>query len=381
MSGVRTRAAAFLLVLGLLAAGCGSHPRVGPGQARVEDLSGTVRVAESGATHGLRAVRNGEILRAGDRVRVGSGFLVLRFATARVELRGDGQAVLESSGLRLESGRVLVDDPGRLSVTVGHVSAVSGGGIWRMDRDLSVRLGVYQGSVRVESPGTEQLEVGRLRQIVAAGEVVPRVNEPLRLNGSDNWDRRLLGGALRLDEDLAGVAEGFDRQFQAVRVAPAFFVPFVPESRASVVTAAWVTPASVKSEALFALVCARLVAARHQVSFDEALSRVTSLRAQRASWGIVAADQSLDPDAVLAAVREAVNRPPTLVASRPAVAAPPASSPTEETRKPGSSPSPSPSSSPSPSPGTTDLLDTVVGLLGGTAGMLGGLLGPSPSPS
>src|SRR5205823_5710909 len=93
----------------------------------------------------------------------------------------------------------------------GSLLSVTGGAV-RLGRQLGVEAAVYRGQVAISSAG-HTLTVPALREaVVPALGVVPPKAEPLRLRATDAWDRRFLGDAIELTDQLQARSDGLTGQ-------------------------------------------------------------------------------------------------------------------------------------------------------------------------
>jgi len=151
-----------------------------------------------------------------------------RGTVSSVELRpyGDQEAelkVVDAGHVDVFSGDVLVraDKRAPISVTSQGVTAQptpSAGvdaPIFRFDRRISVRVGVYTGAATITAL-TGSLPIPTLREGVVAARSLPRTATPLTIDPNDAWDRELLPDVIDLDATLAAQSRGYQAQFGAV---------------------------------------------------------------------------------------------------------------------------------------------------------------------
>ena len=333
------RRAVLLLVVAVIGAG-GACNRDGlqEGDTRLEVGSDAeVMAARPGAS--LRRVTGQRTLPAGSTVAVRSG-------TARLELDG-GQRLEVRRGSELRLGRrptlvdgdLLVASTGRRLLTVsagGSVVRVDGAA--RLSRDLAVSAASYRGSLEVRSAG-RSLRVRALRQAdVPSLGVVPAEPQPLDYDAADAWDRRFLGDAIEVGEELEAKSEGFTSSLRAgegrtpgffrlllpaLEEEPSFGAPLISDRRSPGET----------------LVGATIAVTAEQGSFLSRWRTIFAFRDQGAAWGLVALDQRVrEASGLVQSVDAAIGRaalafaptgapsPPT--SGQPAVGSPPATSAT-----------------------------------------------------
>jgi hypothetical protein len=161
---------------------------------------------------------------------------------------------------------------------------------------------------------------------------------------SDSWDRRFLGDAMELGETLRSLSSAFSGTapagFSGDALAVAALLPGLADERALPVRLAE-SPNRPAGEVLVGAAIAMLAGGG---SFDDRWDAVFEFRGDGAEWGIVALDRRVGGNALLTAVRQAVN-----ANAAPEVALPPAT-----TVPPATTTPPPPGSTTSTSPPTTD---------------------------
>jgi len=315
-------AAALCVAMGLLV-GC-QRAAIAVGQARLTSTGRVLVAAPGQAYHPATSHR----VHDGDRIKVVDGHATLtrhdggslelrpgtelRFATAPVLLTGQVLAVSGSAPFDIQSAGTT------LTVT---------GGAARILRDLAVTVGTYRGTVTIDSAG-RTLSVPALRQATAVGlGVLPARPSPLSYRDDDLWDRRYLGIAIELADQLqarsdgfssalspgAGQSAGFYRVLLPSLAAQPQFVPALVDGRHS--------PGET-------LVGATLAETGHRGSFAQRWNQVFSFRDDGATWGLVAMDQAVtDVVKVTGSIDAALGRSlvfanPTTVPVAAAVTAP-----------------------------------------------------------
>jgi len=223
-----------VLIAGLVVAGVDSVDRnkVQEGTARLEP-SGLVEVSVAGAPF-VRA-QHGRTLRAQDQVRVIDGRAVLELPKSKVELRAG--SVLTVNGdvpvaLSLNDGDLLVESGRGETVAVdGGTALVKVAGSAKVRRGVSLAAGVYTGTVRFER-NDQGLNVSQYRQAAVVGTgILPPAAEPLSLSPGDEWDRRMLGPVMALDEQLNLITKAFEADAPA-SVGPETYKEWVPRAAA-----------------------------------------------------------------------------------------------------------------------------------------------------
>lgn len=297
---------AAALSLALTASAC-----FGPSHAKA---SGSYRAAEvEGRAEVLRneawaPLAEGSLVSAGDEVRALSGASVrlTQEDGPEVELAPESHVGLRPGGaVEVVSGNVLgIARAGAPVVLESRgVTARGTGGALRLDRNLSMRVGVYGGAATLAAAGG-RTDVPRLREAVVVGKTLPRVVDPLSISALDRWDRRFLGEALDVDRELRGLARGFDAQYGHASDGAGFFGEFIPLRSLSFVEP--YVPTAHASDVLVGLVVAALVRQEQGESLASAFAGVMDLRMRGASWGLIAFERGLDLDDLLTLVLRAV---------------------------------------------------------------------------
>ena len=251
----------------------------------------TLKVISGGAT----IVSDGESARlspdesssveVGDRVVQDDGVALLSLASGRdFELRGARVLITGTSSFDLERGDALAELTAAASVVADNFAAFAEEGIFRIDRGVATRVGVYDGAVTLNHDGAE-LTVPRFRQAVVAGGLVPKTFDPLMISAEDNWDRRFLQVALDLDNRLTNFGRGLEAQLGNLaglsffrRVAPpgadvSFLSSFTTQRRSDVLIGLMVAFDSSGASGM-------------RDSFEQAFN----LWNRGASWGLIAVE-------------------------------------------------------------------------------------------
>ena len=394
-------AAALALVVGALLGGC---TRAGTGEGRLTTHgSGQVTLiranGKSTMLHGSTTLHRGDGVKlpASDAGRA----TVALPGGGTVEMRA-GSVVRFDNGPQLGAGDLLATGGGHaITVLSSNSTSAVVHGVARLRRDLVFTVGVYRGNVTVTS-ATRSLIVGAYRQAsVAAVGLVPEAPSPLVLNSTDTWDRRELGAAIDLTDQLDGASHGFTASVPSGLAISAGFYRAALTHLPVTFTDALLLPgpagATAPSGVAIAdgqrapgevLVGAAIVVQGRSGTFDQRWQAVFSFRDAGAAWGIVAFDQGVDPQALLDALTAAINRsllvfsepqtPPIAPAPPTFIASPPATGPSghsgHRTPTPTSpkvavtQPVPSPVSVP-PTP-ASPVLDPVMQLLNNLVGAL-----------
>lgn len=384
------RGIAVVVGAAVLSAGAGcNRQRLEAGEARLV-------VADGGRALVTEAGREGRLVTAqrtlprGARVKVLAGSATLALKNGSTAEVRKGTQLRLGRRLTLQSGHLLVTTSDAAPVDVeaaGSRATVLGAA--RFTRDLAVSAASYRGAVKLESAG-RSLRVPALRQatIPSLGELADQPL-PIVYDAADSWDRRFLGAAIDLGQELQAKSLGFTGSLRRKEGrTPGFYRLLLPAlEKEPAFDASLLSAERPPGETL---VGASIALVGHQAPFIERWRAVFAFRDQGAPWGLVALDQGVDrPASVVQTVDEAIGRAPLLFAApvpngpasaprRRRVARPAASTSPRQPSAPASSPpagaSPPPPQTPSllPTPTTLPvptgpvvqpLIDTLTGLL------------------
>jgi hypothetical protein len=306
-----TSAILTVLIAGLVVAGVDSVDRqkVQPGTARLEP-SGLVEVSVAGAPY-VRA-QHGRTLRANDQVRVIDGKAVLELGreggqNSKVELRAGSVLTIhdknQPTALSLDDGDLLVESGRGDTVGIdGGTAVMKVAGAAKLRRGVSLAAGVYTGTARFER-NDQGLSVAQYRQAAVVGTgILPPAAEPLSLSPSDEWDRRMLGPVMALDEQLTLITRAFEADAPAA-VGPETYKHWVPRAASLPLTPELLTGRAVGEN----LIGVTLVAL-DKGDFASRFQAIFGFRAEGASWGLVAADRAINPNPVLGDLEAALGK-------------------------------------------------------------------------
>jgi hypothetical protein len=300
--------AAWILLVAMVTGACvGSAPGE-DSMGRVRPLGGTVWLMHEGD---VDLVSEPADLTSGDEVRTArDGRAEVELATGgTVELAPGAEVRVNGSGPELLAGDALVEASAPTGVAVpfptaqtaglGRVAVTAERGVFRLERGVSLRVAVYEGSVRIPGSGFEA-SVDRLREAVVAAGIVPSNPRPLQVDPTDRWDLRMLGEAIALGDHLARLQQGLARQLprrgvgDTVRKA---LPPTLPTG-AAMRHLADLSPAA----ALVAAVVADRAAREQGLAVTESLTGVVEELRLGASWIVVIAQRELAAEGLLAAL-------------------------------------------------------------------------------
>lgn len=361
--------------------------RVGSGTHEVT-LPGAVQMVEGEAVLGLPAGGTMEL-------RAGNGSA----EPSRVEL-DPAPALVGGDAL------VVAEDEDEVVVEAGGARLSLAGGAARLYRSTGATFAVYRGRAELSSGG-RTLDGGLppLRQVVVpdAG-LLPLAPSPLNIGDvPDPWDRRFLGEAIELRDQLEPLSTGLTTSLRADFSPDAqFFVTVLPGLLQEPAFDAALLSGEQQRPVGEVVVGAAIALLGQGDPFEQRWREVFDLRSAGADWGIVVLDQGAPGADVLAALDQAVQRSPLLFRApssepvfspppppgpRPAPAPAPAPSPPAPPSAPAPGPPPPPRPLPPPPPppppgGPDGLLGPVIDpldrllddVLGGLGDLTGGLL-------
>ncbi len=408
--GALVALAAAVVALGSGLVACSSNA-LGPGEARLNVSSGRAQVAT--ANEKWQSAHSGQRLHRNDRVRVLSGLSDVQLSSDRaLELRAGSELQVLPQPALTKGDLLATAKDATLTVTAGNADAVVRNGAAHVERALGVTVASYTGDATVTSAGRNLL-VPALRQAgVPALGLVPPAPTPLDYRADNPWDRRYLGDAIDLGDELQARSDGFTAQLAPGEGHTAgFYRQLLPAlENEPAFTQALLNPDTAPGEELIG---AAIVVQGKDGSFLDRWQSVFGFRAQNARWGLVALDQHVTRAPLLGTVDDALGRRPgatTVAIAAPAPSAPPSllsppTTPSPSGANPagvpagggqpagsgggGGKPSPPTTAAPSPtilppllnppppsSPSTTvPPSNPVGGLIQGVGNVVGGLLG------
>ncbi|MGH2811081.1 MAG: hypothetical protein ACRDIA_09395, partial [Actinomycetota bacterium] len=297
--GARSRLVLLALVSTLFAAACSGQGADKPESdgLNLSVTAGSARVTRAGEVE--PASRQYQIT-TGDEIRLSEkGLAALSSGgSLKLGLSGARLQVLGPSRFRLMTGRVLVETRTPMYIDAGTVDATARSAVFRVDRELAARVGVYRGQVRAGAPG-DFISVPAFRQIVVAGDVVPRAAEPLEFSREDAWDRTLLAQAIDLDDRLANFSRGLEAQLGEgsgldffARLTDAgsqvdFLAPYLGGRRPDLLIGLLTAVESLKVST---------------ENLGDRFARIFDLSRRGATWGLIASEFNVSPDRLFAAL-------------------------------------------------------------------------------
>ncbi len=386
MSVARLKPLAGLLVMAIVAGACTGKSSGDTTALVVGRIIGAVQ-AQDASQQTWYPVKVGMKIPSGATIQVPArGDVQLKRGTlSTVEMRPYLQQsgelkVVDAGSVVVSAGDVLVkaDKDAPISVTSQGVTAQPTPSpdvqapIFRFDRRVAIRVGVYIGEATVTSL-TGSLKIPTLSEGVVAGRTLPRAATPLTLDPNDAWDNLLLEDVITLDKNLETLSNGYEGQFGATMHSWREIAKIAPGRDLGFTTPYFENTGS--ADILIGSVFALLLEQRaHGGSAATIFGTLLSLLDEGATWGLLAHQYLGDngTQTLLDAVTRAIAlRTGDIKGGGGAI---PSSSPTPSVPPSGTpsgspSPSPSPSHSPSPSPsprpsptGTCNALQHLLGL-------------------
>lgn len=334
------------VAIAVVGAGCTSEKVKANEVAVLIERGSRVLVGERG--EGLRLAQGRRILHLGAQVKVleGSASIALHDGS-QLEVR-KGSEVAVGRPVVLVAEDLLVTSASKPLLVTAAGSQFSVDGVAKLSRDLAVSAAAYRGRVAVKSAG-RTLTIPALRQAAAASlGVLPAEPVALDYDPADAWDRRFLGAAIDLGEELEAKSEGFTRSLRPGEGhTPGFYRLLIPDLEAE--PAFGEELVADQREPGDLLVGATIAVSGRLGSFADRWANVFEFRGKGARWGLVALDQQVnDLQGVVASVDAAIGRQqfdfalPSAPASTPAPAAPATASRPVEPPAPATPPRPAP---------------------------------------
>jgi hypothetical protein len=364
-----------------------------PGEAAL-NLTGRARLTS--ASGKVSTIYRNVTVRRGESIYVSKGAATLEFSGGRrLELR-QGSAVKADRTPSILSGDALLVAPATTKLTVRSAGStiVLSQGAARLSRGLGIEAAAYRGTLTLTSAG-HSLVVPALRQAgIPSLGVVPARPEPLRLQSNNVWDRRFLGDAIELTEQLQTRSDGLTGQLRRSETrSVGFFTTLLPVLDGQrEFNDVLLNPTRPAGETL---VGASIAAAGHAGDFAKRWQSVFAFRDAGAAWGLVALDQRVsDPPGLSSAIDAALARansltlevaapvaivPATVPVTSPGITTNTASAPPATTAlttgsgsTDGTTPPPD-QPAPAPAPGVLQpVVDTVNNVVGGLLSTLQG---------
>jgi hypothetical protein len=255
---------------------------------------------------------NVEIIRGGDTITVGEETDIEpddvirtsgRDALARLRLEGDrllqlkgrSSAVVDSpTSVEVQTGEVLVRADEVTRVLVDGVEARASAAQFRVDRGFgSARVSSYAGTVALESPGQQRLDIRSFFEATVSAREIPQSTRPYRMQADDPWDALILQKWVSLEEELKVLSNSLTNNLGGDRPDVAYFSELAGGEGAGFVR-------SFLDRRVADLLIGFTIANRADSSLKQAFGRAFSLFDEGATWGITSAIMEIEPRPLLA---------------------------------------------------------------------------------
>jgi len=201
-------------------------------------------------------------------------------------VRVDGTPqLLGGEAVATAAGRAFTVDLGSAQAQVGARGAA------HLSRGLAATAGAYRRDVVLRSAGRE-IDVRTLRQASSPALGLVEDQIPLQLHPSDPWDRRFLGEAIDVGQQLQSLVRPFDALLGAGEGrTPGFFRVALPAlEREQAFDGSRLDAQRPPGETLIG---AAIAVSSQNLSFGDRWSSIFAFRDQGAEWGLVALDQGV----------------------------------------------------------------------------------------
>lgn len=196
----------------------------------------------------------------------------------------------------------------------------------RLERSLALAAAAYSGTIHLDSAGQERT-IPALRELaVAVLGGPPPFARALSYDEADPWDMRFLGPAMELGRRLDALSGAYSESLDPGEGRTVGFYHGVLPSLVQEVSFSdsLLDPNREPGETL---VGAAIAGRGERASFVERWTAVFEFRNLGARWGLVALDQGVDADPLIADIQSALNATPFEFAGPPSVAVDPAAPP------------------------------------------------------
>jgi hypothetical protein len=296
MTNVMRHGALPLAIFLLAGAACGPlAPEQTLPEMSLKKVSGTVEIIRGGDTI---TVGEETDIEPDDVVRTGG-----RDALARLRLEGDrllqlkgrGSTVVDSpTSVEVQAGEVLVRAEEVTRVLVESVEARASAAQFRVDRGFgSARVSSYSGTVALESPGQQLLEINSFFEATVTAGVIPQSTRPYRMQPDDPWDALILQKWVGLEEELKVLSNSLTNNLGGDRPDVAYFSELAGGDGARFVR-------SFLDRRVADLLIGFTIANNSDSSLKQAFRRAFSLFDEGATWGITSAIMEIEPRPLLA---------------------------------------------------------------------------------
>jgi hypothetical protein len=258
-------------------------------------ISGTVEIIRGGDT--IPVDEETDIQRE-DVIRTqgGDALAKLRLEGDRLlQLKGRGSTVVDSpTSVEIQTGQVLVRADEVTRVLVDRVMARASAAHFRVDGGFgSARVSSYSGTVGLESPGQQPLDIRSFFEATVTAGVIPHSTSPYHMQANDPWDAVILQKWVSLEEDLKVLSNSLTNNLGGDRPDSAYFRELADGKNAGFVKGFLDRRAA-------DLLIGFTIANNSASSLKEAFRKAFSLFDAGATWGIASAIMKVEPRPLLA---------------------------------------------------------------------------------
>jgi hypothetical protein len=296
MTNVMRHGALPLAIFLLAGAACGPlAPEQTLPEMSLKKVSGTVEIIRGGDTITVGEetdIEPDDVIRTGGR----DALARLRLEGDRLlQLKGRGSTVVDSpTSVEVQAGEVLVGAEEVTRVLVDSVEARASAAQFRVDRGFgSARVSSYSGTVALESPGQQLLEINSFFEATVTAGVIPQSTRPYRMQPDDPWDALILQKWVSLEEELKVLSNSLTNNLGGDRPDVAYFSELAGGEGAGFVR-------GFLDRRVADLLIGFTIANNSDSSLKQAFRRAFSLFDEGATWGITSAIMEIEPRPLLA---------------------------------------------------------------------------------
>jgi hypothetical protein len=296
MTNVMRHGALPLAIFLLAGVACGPlAPEQTLPEMSLKKVSGTVEIIRGGDTITVGEetdIEPDDVIRTGGR----DALARLRLEGDRLlQLKGGGSTVVDSpTSVEVQAGEVLVGAEEVTRVLVDSVEARTSAAQFRVDRGFgSARVSSYSGTVALESPGQQLLEINSFFEATVTAGVIPQSTRPYRMQPDDPWDALILQKWVGLEEELKVLSNSLTNNLGGDRPDVAYFSELAGGDGARFVR-------SFLDRRVPDLLIGFTIANNSDSSLKQAFRRAFSLFDEGATWGITSAIMEIEPRPLLA---------------------------------------------------------------------------------
>ena len=296
MTNVMRHWALPLAIVVLAGAACGPlAPEQTLPEMSLKKVSGTVEIIRGGDTITVGEetdIEPDDVIRTSGR----DALAKLRLEGDRLlQLKGRGSTVVDSpTSVEVQTGEVLVRAEEVTRVLVESVEARASAAQFRVDSGFgSARVSSYSGTVAVESPGQQRLDIGSFFEATVTAGEIPQSATPYRMQPDDLWDALILQKWVSLEEELKVLSNSLTNNLGGDRPDVAYFSELAGGEGAGFVR-------SFLDRRVADLLIGFTIANNSDSSLKQAFRRAFSLFDEGATWGITSAIMEIEPRPLLA---------------------------------------------------------------------------------